>query len=82
LDLAMYARSGEESRPETENLFPKTVPLIEKFHKNWLQYENQKRTLRQTVPLGTGDGGAQSIIAQHSVRDLRMQLQEESTARW
>jgi hypothetical protein len=69
----------EKPADQRRKMFPKTVPVIEKFHTKWLQHENQKKTLRQTVPLDTGDSVVQSGVAQHSVRDLRKQLQEEST---
>jgi hypothetical protein len=69
----------EKPADPRRKMFPKTVPLIENFHTKWLQHENQKKTLRQTVPLDTGDGVVQSVVAQHSVRDLRKQLQDEST---
>jgi hypothetical protein len=69
----------EKPVDQRRKMFQKTVPLIERFHKTWLQNENQKKTLRQTVPLDTGDGVVQSVVAQRSVRNLQKQLQEEST---
>jgi hypothetical protein len=42
-------------------------------------FGTQRKTLRQTVPMDTGDGVVQSVLASHSVRDQRKQLQEDST---
>jgi hypothetical protein len=59
-------------------MFRKTMPLIEKFHRKWLQHDNQRKTLRQAVPLDTGEGAVQSFLASHYVQELRKKLQEES----